>query len=87
MATVFANHMVFRNFFGYLEGENMYAGSHNIEVDGQWWIQTLLVGVGRKFNVAKWLEMQALVLFNVLHDNNDVLYNSPVVFKTAVKLM
>ncbi|WP_157494035.1 hypothetical protein [Fulvivirga imtechensis] len=84
--SAFANHMAFKNFFGYLEGERMRTSNLNSELPERTWKQTLLIGVGRKFNVAKWLEMQAMVLFNVLHDNQDGLYNSPVVFKTGVRL-
>lgn len=84
--SAFASHMAFRNFFGYLEGERMRNTSLNTENPERRWTETLLIGVGRKFNVAKWLEMQAMVLFNVLHDNKDGLYNSPVVFKTGIRV-
>lgn len=84
--SVFANHMVFKNFFGYVEGERLNTASLYTESLKREWKQTLLIGLGRKFNVAKWLEMQAMVLVNVLHDNQDGLYNSPIVFKTAVRL-
>lgn len=84
--SAFANHMVFKNFFAYMEAERMRTTTTSSEIPKREWKQTLLIGVGRKFNVAKWLEMQALVLFNVLHDNEDGLYNSPVVFKTGFRL-
>lgn len=84
--SAFANHMFFKNFFAYMEAERMRTTTMSAEVPKREWKQTLLIGVGRKFNVAKWLEMQALVLFNVLHDNEDGLYNSPVVFKTGFRL-
>jgi len=51
------------------------------------WKESLLVGVGRKFKVAKWMEMQALILFNLLYDNQDELYSSPVVFKTGFRII
>ncbi|MBL6449083.1 hypothetical protein JMN32_22415 [Fulvivirga sp. 29W222] len=84
--SAYANHMVFKNFFAYLEAERMRTTTMSTEIPKREWKQTLLIGVGRRFNVAKWLEMQALVLFNVLHDNEDGLYNSPVVFKTGFRL-
>lgn len=84
--SAFADHMFFKNFFAHMEAERMRTTTMNEEELKREWKQTLLIGVGRKFNVAKWLEMQALVLFNVLHDNEDGLYNSPVVFKTGFRL-
>ncbi|MEX2335666.1 MAG: hypothetical protein WD555_00170 [Fulvivirga sp.] len=45
-----------------------------------------MIGIGRKIGIAKWLEMQAMVLFNILHDNQDGLYNSPVIFKTGFRV-
>jgi hypothetical protein len=92
--SVFGNHMLYRGFFGYLEGERLRTAEFtmdlgtNLETDepSVRWKQTLLVGVGRRFNVSKWLEMQALMLVNVIHDNEDGLYGSPVVFKTGVRL-
>ena len=50
------------------------------------WEQALLIGIGRNFKIARWLEMQALVMLNVLHDNQDHLYSSPVIFKTGFRL-
>lgn len=84
--SVFVDHMVFKNFFGHLEGERLRTDAGTPENPSREWKETLLVGIGRKFNVAKWLEMQALVLYNPLHDNKDGLYNSPVVFKTGIRV-
>ncbi len=84
--SLFADHMVFKNFFGHLEGESLRTNTGTPENQMREWKQTLLVGIGRKFNVAKWLEMQALVLYNPLHDNTDGIYNSPVVFKTGIRV-
>lgn len=84
--SIFADHMVFKNFFGHLEGEQLKTNTGTVENESREWKQTLLVGIGRKFNVAKWLEMQALVLYNPLHGNTDGIYNSPVVFKTGIRV-
>lgn len=84
--SAFVNHMVFRNFFGYLEAERMRTTNLNKENPERQWKQTLLIGFGRKFNVTSWLEMQALILYNVLHNNTNGLYNSPVVFKTGFRV-
>ena len=84
--SAFVNHMFFRNFFANVEAERMRITTVSEEEVKREWNQTLLIGVGRKINVSKWLEMQALILFNVLHDNKDGLYNSPVVFKTGFRL-
>jgi len=85
--SLFANHMVFKNFFGYLEGERISKVSGTEEVNSRKWHQTLLLGIGRKFKIAKFLEMQAIVSYNFLHDNNDGVYNSPVVFKTGFRVV
>ncbi len=84
--SVFANHMIFKNFFGYLEGERMSNVLGRAEVHNRHWHQTLLVGFGRKFKLAKFLEMQSIVTYNFLHDSGNELYNNPVVFKTGFRL-
>ncbi len=83
---VFANHMVFKNFFGHLEGENISRNKQEMDQTRRVWDQTLLVGIGRRFNITKWLEMQAVISYNFLHDNQDGVYNNPVVFKTGVRI-
>ncbi len=85
--SVFVNHMVFKNFFGYLEGENMSTVTGTIEYSQRSWRQSLLLGIGRKFKIAKFLEMQTIISYNFLHDNNDGVYNSPVVFKTGLRVV
>lgn len=85
--SIFANHMVFKNFFGYLEGENMSTVTGTTEDSQRAWQQSLLLGLGRKFKIAKFLEMQAIVSYNFLHDNSDGVYNSPVVFKTGLRVV
>jgi len=84
--SVFANHMAFKNFFGYLEGEYISAVGGTQESNNREWNKTLLLGIGRKFSVAKFLEMQAIVSYNVLHDNSSGVYGSPVVFKTGFRI-
>ncbi|MEM8567607.1 MAG: hypothetical protein AAGF85_14195 [Bacteroidota bacterium] len=83
--SAFVNHMVFKNFFGYLEGENISRVKIIQDQPIREWDQTLLLGIGRRFNIAKWLEMQAIITYNFLHENQDGVYNSPVVFKTGVR--
>ncbi|UII21651.1 hypothetical protein [Fulvivirga ligni] len=85
--SLFGNHMVFRNFFLQLEGEMIRTTTGTPEQPDRSWKQTLLVGVGRKFKVSKWLEMQTLVMFNVIHDPLNSPYKSPLVFKTGVRLV
>lgn len=85
--SVFANHAVFRNFFGYLEGENMSRMTGTAEDSKREWQQTLLLGIGRKFKIAPFLEMQAIIAFNFLHENKDGVYNNPVVFKTGFRIL
>lgn len=84
--SAFVNHMVFKNFFGYMEGENISRVKIIQDQTKREWDQTLLIGIGRRFNIAKWLEMQAIITYNFLHDNRDGVYNSPIVFKTGVRV-
>ncbi len=85
--SIFANHMAFKNFFGYLEGENMSKVTGTEENNKREWHQTLLVGIGRKFKIARFLEMQAIISYNFLHDNTDGVYPNPVVFKTGFRVL
>ena len=84
--SLFVSHMVFRNFFGYLEGENISRVMAEQEMERRVWDQTLLLGIGRKFNVTKWLEMQAIITYNFLHDSQDGVYDNPIVFKTGIRV-
>ena len=84
--SLFVNHMVFRNFFGYLEGENLSRVIQEQDQEKRVWDQTLLLGIGRKFNVTKWLEMQAIITYNFLHDNQNGVYDNPIVFKTGIRI-
>ena len=83
---VWVNHLFYKNYFGYLEGERMSTVTTKDDITARTWKESLLIGVGRKFKVAKWMEMQALILFDLLYDNEDQLYSSPVVFKTGFRI-
>ena len=85
--SVFAQHMAFKNFFGYLEGENMSKVIGTEEQHQREWNPALMVGIGRKFKVAPFLEMQAIVTYNFLHDNTAGVYNSPIGFKTGFRVV
>jgi hypothetical protein len=85
--SVFAQHMAFKNFFGYLEGEKMSKVVGTEEDHKRQWNKSLLVGIGRKFKVAPFLEMQAIITYNFLHDNTAGVYNSPVGFKTGFRVV
>lgn len=85
--SAYANHMAFKNFFGYIEFENISQVTGTDEDKSRDWHQNLLVGIGQKFMVAKFLEMQAIISYNFLHDNRDGVYNSPVVFKTGLRVV
>lgn len=84
---VWANHLFYKNYFGHIEGERVSTVVAKDGITTRSWKESLLIGVGRKFKVAKWLEMQALVLFNPLYDNQDQLYSSPVVFRTGFRII
>ncbi|MEM8567825.1 MAG: hypothetical protein AAGF85_15290 [Bacteroidota bacterium] len=83
--SVYVRHMAFKNFFGYIEGENI---SREVVVQDQserQWTQNLLLGLGREFTISKWLQFQTIITYNFLHENRDGVYGSPVVFKTGVR--
>lgn len=82
---IWVNHLFYKNYFGYVEGERMSTVTIKDDITKRTWKEGLLVGVGRKFKVAKWMEMQALVLFNLLYDNQDELYAAPIVFRTGFR--
>ncbi|MEM9856296.1 MAG: hypothetical protein AAF843_03005, partial [Bacteroidota bacterium] len=84
--SAFISHMVFKNFFGYAEGENISRLKTVQDQSQREWDQTLLAGIGRRFSIAKWLEMQAIVTYNFLHENRDGVYNNPIVFKTGIRI-
>lgn len=83
----FANYLIYRNYFGYLEGETRrIVRSKYVESNSQSWEQALLIGLGRQFLIAGWLKMQTMVLYNVVHDNKQHTYRSPVLFKTGFRV-
>ena len=78
--------LFYKNYLAYLEGERMSTVSKINDIDTRSWKESLMLGVGRKFKIAKWMEMQALILFNLMYDPKDELYASPVVFKTGFRI-
>ncbi len=85
--SIFVNYVIFKNFFGYIEGGNISQISGTEERSTRKWHQSLLMGIGRKFKVAKYLEMQAILSYNFLHDNRQGVYDSPIVFKTGFRVL
>ena len=85
--SIFANHLVYKNFFGQLEGQRHHTTTKGVlEKPGKFWEESLFLGIGRKFKVTGWLEMQALVVYDVLHDNRTSPYKSPIIFKTGFRI-
>ncbi|MEM6738081.1 MAG: hypothetical protein AAF620_18635 [Bacteroidota bacterium] len=78
--------MVFKNFFGYAEGENISRMEMAQDQPERSWTQTLLLGIGREFNIARRIQFQTVVTYNFLHENRDGIYGSPVVFKTGIRI-
>lgn len=85
--SAYARHIVFKNFFGYLEGENINRTQTIQDQSQRTWTQNLLLGIGREFKLTSWLEFQTIVTYNFLHDNTDGVYGSAVVFKTGVRIV
>ncbi|WP_221412629.1 hypothetical protein, partial [Fulvivirga lutimaris] len=84
---IFANHMIFKNFFGYLEGGRISKMVSENDTSQRVWEETLLLGIGRKFKVASFLEVQAIITYNFLHNNANGIYQSPVSFKTGFRVV
>ncbi|MEQ8928065.1 MAG: hypothetical protein RLO81_19765 [Fulvivirga sp.] len=85
--SVYANHKVFKNFFGYLEGEHMSKVVGSIEEGTKReWYPSLLAGIGRSFKISKSVEIQTILTYNFLHKNTEGVYENPVVFKTGVRV-
>ncbi|MEM9299684.1 MAG: hypothetical protein AAGA64_15020 [Bacteroidota bacterium] len=83
----YLRHMVFKNFFGYAEGENISRIEMAQDQSERSWTQTFLLGIGREFRIAKRLQFQTVVTYNFLHENRDGVYSSPVVFKTGFRIV
>lgn len=83
---LFANHMVYKNFFGQLEGNRTKTTNGTIERPQRVWQSSLLIGVGRELKITNWLKMRAVVMFNLFHDNLKSPYGSPVIFKTGIRI-
>ncbi|MEM9859741.1 MAG: hypothetical protein AAF843_20475 [Bacteroidota bacterium] len=79
--------MVFKNFFGYAEGENISRMEMAQDQSERSWTQTFLLGIGREFRIAKRLQFQTVITYNFLHENRDGVYSSPVVFKTGFRIV
>lgn len=80
----FIAHQVYRNFFGYLEGENKAVSIQGEEGRSVNWTKGLLFGIGRKLRISKSAEIQILILYNFLYNNEDQMYNSPLIIKTGI---
>lgn len=84
--SIYANHKVFKNFFAYLEGENMSKSVTTEASTKREWYPSLLAGIGRSFKVSKTVEIQAIITYNFLHSNTEGVYENPIVFKTGVRI-
>ncbi|MEQ8362974.1 MAG: hypothetical protein RH948_08905 [Cyclobacteriaceae bacterium] len=85
--STYSSYTIFKNFFGYIEGEYMSITNEHDGVFKRSWNPNLLIGLGRKFNIAQLLKLQTIITYNALHKNNSGIYGSPVVFKTGIRLI
>ena len=81
--SVFISHLLYKNFFGYLEAENKVSRFFTDETKSKGQQAGLLFGLGRQFHVSMKACVQVMVLYNFLHENNGV-YQSPTVIKTGM---
>jgi hypothetical protein len=83
----FASYGLMGNFFGYTEWERtasvVRSGADQATTA---WVSSFLVGIGRKFNLHPKVSGSLLILGNLLHENGQSPYHSPLVIKTGFQL-
>ena len=85
--SAFASYGLIGNFFGYAEWERTANYVKNAADNGSTaWTSSLLVGVGRTFRVHPKVKGSILILGNLLHENGESPYHSPLVVKTGFQL-
>ncbi len=85
--SAFSSYGLMGNFFGYSEWENTVSYVKSAADNGNnAWVSSLLVGVGRTFNIHPKVKGSILILGNVLHENGKSPYHSPLVVKTGFQL-
>ena len=84
----FVSHLLFRNFFGYSEYEQQRSEKFNPTLDKieQVWQPAWHIGLGRNIKVNKYLTMQMLILYNLIHDPFNPLYGDRWNVKVGIKL-
>lgn len=86
--SLWAQHRLVYNFFGYAEWERASREFKSLTSDHvhRAWIDNLLVGIGRKFTVHRKVNGSVLFLYNPLHENGKSTYPSAFVIKTGFQL-
>jgi hypothetical protein len=87
--SAFVSHSLFANFFAYGEWEEssiLMKQKKNDPGNSRQWVNSFLVGLGRQFNVSKYVSGSVLLLWNPLHQNGKSPYASDFVIKTSFRL-
>jgi hypothetical protein len=80
----FVSYEVLKSFFAYGEFDRNSPGLRRLETQGpREWKNAAFVGIGRRFSVHKKIEMTVLMMYNILHKNNDPIYPRPFVVKVG----
>ena len=82
----FISYNLILNFFGYAEFERTRILVKNPDGSHQQWVNSLLVGVGRKLTLHPKLKGTVLFLWNPLHKNGLSPYHDAFVIKTGFQL-
>ncbi len=83
----FASYGLMGNFFGYTEWERTASVVRSgADQATKAWVSSFLVGIGRKFNLHPKVSGSLLILGNLLHENGQSPYHSPLVIKTGFQL-
>ncbi|MEM9337190.1 MAG: hypothetical protein AAGA66_00555 [Bacteroidota bacterium] len=82
----FINHVLFKNIFAYVEYGRMKIHTETTSDEPLKWSESVLAGFGTTIKVANFMTLQTIVAYNILHDTQPGLFNSPLVFKTGIRI-
>jgi len=82
----FMSHSLLKKFFIYFELGRMYNNVMSNSAETNLWQEYLLAGIGKEIRISSFLEMQAIITYNILNKSQPGIFNSPFVFKTGFRL-
>jgi hypothetical protein len=83
----FISYDVFKTFFAYGEGDLNTPGLKSIEGKSfRIWSPAVFIGIGKRFNLHKNVDVTTIVLYNFLSKNRDSIYPEPLIFRVGFQL-